>query len=245
MKQDTPRLDGAASEPLAPWYDPWRDLPDNLVKAILDYRSRSPDLQNAFVVFIGGGAATGKSTLAMDIARLFGIKNVLSTDALRQAVRIMHPSDAIIQAETWEVRNHLETKKSNVTIYDGLLEQVERLEPFMMPMSRYFLSKGMTSIIEGIHVLPSTTLQKLADSPRNVVFFVDSTDDRIHYNYRLRRRTTHLRAEQNEFQRVDDRIALHREIIQQTMNAGMPIIEANDWRELLCQATKIILNRIT
>lgn len=208
------------------------------------YRSRSPSEENAYIILIGGGASIGKSTLAWELAHLLGIRNVISTDTLRQAIREVDNTDPILMAETWEVWKILGLCESDEAIMEGLTRQATLIERVFMPMTNYFLSKGMPTIVEGIHVLPSLRVCELAKHKRYTVFFLDTNDTQMKANYNSRRYSTHMRSDCTGFSNINKRLALQRQIIRSVNMAGMTVLSTMDWSRLICNSLDIITGNL-
>lgn len=208
------------------------------------YHSRSPSEENAYIVLIGGGASIGKSTLAWELAHLLGIKNVISTDTLRQAIREVDNTDPILMAETWEVWKILRLCESDEAIMEGLTRQAKLIERLFIPMTNYFLFKGMPTIVEGIHILPSLQVRELAKHKRYTVFFLDANDSQMKANYNLRRYSTHMRSDCTGFSNINKRLALHRQIIRGVNKAGMTVLSTMDWSRLICNSLDIITDNL-
>lgn len=233
-----------ASSPLHPEYS----IPTGQIELFQErlsiYRSRSPSEENAYIVLIGGGASIGKSTLAFELAHLLGIRNVISTDTLRQAIREVDNSDPILMAETWEVWEILGLCESDEAIMEGLTRQAAQIERLFIRMANYFLSKGMPTIVEGIHILPSLRVCELAKHKPYTVFFLDSNDTQMKANYNFRRYSTHMRSDCTGFSNINQRLALQRQIIRGVNKAGMTILSTMDWSRLICNSLDIITSNL-
>ena len=209
------------------------------------YYNRPPTKENAFIIFIGAGAATGKSTLAWQLAQLFGVRNVISTDMIRQIIRNENNTPSLINAETWNAWQHIETHKKDESLYDGLKAQAKVLEPKFISLIKHLLSKGMPTIIEGIHILPdSTNIYNMIPENRHVIFFVDMPEKRIIENYEDRMHSTHMRDKKEGFSSIGDRILLHKRIIQHAKNDNMPVIYGENWVDIIESASNIIMKQI-
>ncbi len=213
----------------------------NLIRFIY---GREQGLDNAFIILIGGGAAVGKSTLAWQIASVMGVRTVIGTDVIRQIVRHERPDDDAIQAETWAVGSRVGGNDHDDQMYLGLVSQSARLQPLIEAMCTYLLGKGMAAIVEGIHLVPSVKLTRLAANPRYIVFFVDATESRIRLNYRYRAVSTHMRSSSEGFSEVNRRLRLHREIVKRARASGLPILSADDWPALINSAITLVEEKL-
>ena len=212
----------------------------------IKYYSRPPAKENAFVIFIGAGAATGKSTLAWQLAHILGVRSVISTDIVRQIIREEEHGHSLINAETWEAWKYVETHKNEDTLYEGLRAQAKVIKPRLISVIKHILSKGMTTIIEGIHILPdSKEIFDIIAENRHVVFFVDIPEKRLIENYEDRRHSTHMRDSKESFSSIEDRILLHKHIIQHAKRNNMPVVFGESWAEIIESARIIIMNQIT
>jgi len=226
-----------------PHSDSYCNLIFKYESTLTEYYSRQPDNKNAFIIFIGGGAATGKSTIAWELARTLGIRNIISTDLVRQIIRQFNP-DEVLQAETWDLWRIVSNTKSNETLYEGLEAQTKIIEPFIISLTEYALAKGMSTIIEGIHILPKSALGQTIKKDNHILFFIDAPEDRIDKNYNLRKRSTHMRQTTQSFVGVDERIRLHNQIIKNAKQEGETVIEEENWEKLITQALEIVFRHI-
>ncbi|MDQ1351332.1 MAG: 2-phosphoglycerate kinase [Acidobacteriota bacterium] len=226
-----------------PHSDSYCNLAFKYESNLREYYSRQPDNKNAFIIFIGGGAAAGKSTIAWELARTLGIRNIISTDFVRQIIRQINP-DEVLQAETWDLWRFLSDTRSNETLYEGLEAQTKIIEPFIISLTEYALTKGMSTIIEGIHILPKSVLGQTIKKDNHILFFIDAPEDRISKNYSLRKRSTHMRKTTQSFVNVDERIRLHNQIIKNAKQEGETVIEEENWEKLINQALEIVFRHI-
>ncbi len=226
-----------------PHSDSYCNLIFKYESTLTEYYSRQPDNKNAFVIFIGGGAATGKSTIAWELARTLGIRNIISTDLVRQIIRQLNP-DEVLQAETWDLWRFVSDTKSNETLYEGLEAQTKIIEPFIISLTEYALAKGMSTIIEGIHILPKSILCQTIKKNNHILFFIDAPEDRIETNYNLRKKSTHMHQTTQSFVSVPERIRLHNQILKNAKKEGETVIEEENWEKLINQALEIVFRHI-
>jgi 2-phosphoglycerate kinase len=210
---------------------------------LVEYFSRSPDNKNAFVIYIGGGAAGGKSSIAWEIAKIIGIRNIISTDMVLQVSRQYNQAREL-QMETWDLWRLVGETCNNETLYKGLEMQTILIEPMLISLAEFALSKGMTTILEGIHILPKSKLSKNIKQENQVLFFIDASEERIRENYNLRRISTHMRKTGQGFVNIDKRIILHNQIIRNACEEGQIVIRDDNWGRLLDKALEIVFNHI-
>ncbi len=205
---------------------------------------RGQTQENAIILFIGGGAAVGKSTLAWYLGSVMGIRTIIGTDVIRQIVRHERPSDYMIQSETWAIGKTPGDQKYVQNEYHGLAMQSARLETVIESLCVYLLGKGMTSIVEGIHLIPSAALMRLSANPKCIVFFVDATEARLRSNYKFRAVSTHMRNPLEGFSSIDRRIRLHNQIIKNALASGLPVLLADHWPKLIKDTMTLVSNKL-
>jgi len=90
-------------------------------------------------VFIAGGSFQGKSLIALKLASKFNFSGVLTTDMLRNFLKIQYPEKTIFSTSTYKMtRNDLELQKEAVSSI--LKKQIE-----------IYQSRGEKMIFEGMH----------------------------------------------------------------------------------------------
>lgn len=226
-----------------PHSDSYYNLIFKYESALIEYYKRKPDNMNTLIIFIGGGAATGKSTIAWELAKVLGIRNIISTDFVRQIIRQFN-SESVLQSETWDTWNIVSETKNPETLYKGLKAQTKIIEPFIISLIEYALAKGMSTIIEGIHILPNGDLWQSIKNDNHILFFINASEDRINENYRLRKRSTHMRQTTQSFVSIDERIVLHNQIVKNAKEVGETVIEEENWDKLVKQALDIVFGHI-
>ncbi len=230
-------------QPVFPHSDSYYNLIFKYEANLSEYYKRQPDNKNALIIFMGGGAATGKSTIAWELAKTLGIRNIISTDFVRQIIRQFN-TDNLLQYETWDVWQLVSQSKNQETLYQGLEAQTKIIEPFILSLIEYALAKGMSTIVEGIHILPNSNLWQSIKKNNHLLFFINASEDRINENYRLRKRSTHMRQTAQNFVGIDERIVLHNQIIKNAKDTGATIVEGENWNILINKALDVVFRHI-
>ena len=233
----------ATHRALLPFFPSSSSYPTNIAafEALLfNNYNRSPSQKNAFVIYIGGGAGTGKSTLAVQLANLLGVRNILSTDMIRQTLRQSDGASQIIKDETWDAWRNISDIKTVDALYEGLKKQANLLGPMVTSVAEYALHKGMSTIIEGIHILPDANIVEHINGAQNLLFFLDATDEQIEKNFEMRKHSTHMRTVREGFASLEDRIALHAKMIKLTREKKLKVVTGDNWDEIINSAKNVI-----
>ena len=116
---------------------------------------RSPD--KPILILFGGATGTGKSSLATEVAHRLGIKKILSTDTVRQIMRMMFsaellPSIHCSSYEAWKDRNVLHLSKSRIV--EAFEEQAAKVCAGVKAMILRSVEENISLVIDGVHLVP-------------------------------------------------------------------------------------------
>jgi 2-phosphoglycerate kinase len=113
----------------------------------------------AFAVLIGGTSGSGKSSLAAELQKRLNGRarrwQIVSTDEIRQELRVSFPSSHLIWRSTYNITENVYdgTDKSKEKVIEGYLAQTSIVEKklidsfFPSPFSQLLL-------VEGVHITP-------------------------------------------------------------------------------------------
>ena len=116
---------------------------------------RSPD--KPILILFGGATGTGKSSLATEVAHRLGIKKILSTDTVRQIMRMMFSSELLPSIhcssyEAWKDRNVLHLSKSRIV--EAFEEQAAKVCAGVKAMILRSVEENISLVIDGVHLVP-------------------------------------------------------------------------------------------
>jgi len=102
------------------------------------------------VVVVGGGSFQGKSLLALHIAHAFSIPKLLSTDCIRNTLKVLNPDDPRYSTSTYLMPPRM------------LASQFVEVSRVLMGLLRICEERGEDVLVEGIHFSPGflTTVRR-------------------------------------------------------------------------------------
>jgi 2-phosphoglycerate kinase len=108
------------------------------------------------VIMIGGAPGTGKTTVAINVAKILKIDQILQTDLLRDVMWLYesekdNPMLFTVTHECWKFLG----KKSRKNVIRGALLHAETLHEKIIRIVRKSLKDGRSIIVEGAHVTPA------------------------------------------------------------------------------------------
>lgn len=113
---------------------------------------KTPD--RPVIVLIGGATGTGKTTIANELAHRLGIGKVLSTDTIRQIMRMMVAPDLLpaIHRSSFEAwKDHPE---GEAAVVEAFLEQSRRVLVGVRALLDRAIQENDSVIIDGVHLVP-------------------------------------------------------------------------------------------
>ena len=194
-------------------------------------------VRKPLVLLIGGATNTGKSTLAADIAYRLGIRQVLSTDSIREVMRQRYPEDDILKEPSYRAGEH-----SADTFADRFIKQAGSVWRTLLPIVERCEWGGESIAVEGVHVLPSVVCDRHGCGPERWVFVITSLRDPAVHEERflLRSKSTHFNKPPERYLVHFDGVRRANELFKRLGKlAGIPIIDTADYREareaILCR----------
>jgi 2-phosphoglycerate kinase len=114
------------------------------------------------IVALEGASATGKSMLALDLISALSTTRIISTDSIRQILRVIYSQNEYpeLYCHTYQAHKYKQSGNSELNaIIRGFLAQLDLIGPHITKLTERILSEGAIGIIEGVHILPSSLQQ--------------------------------------------------------------------------------------
>jgi len=123
-------------------YDVWR-------------RFEEPDIP--VIVLLGGTAGVGKTTIALEVARRLGISRVLSTDAIRQVMRIMLSADLMptLHSSSFTAYRELPgVADEEDAVIEGFLAQASTVSVGVRALIDRAVEENASLVLDGVALVP-------------------------------------------------------------------------------------------
>ena len=121
------------------------------------------------VLFIGGATGTGKSTLAMELAFLLGIRMVVSTDMIRETMRTVLSAEVVPGLHDHSFRGMLQggqvLSDPRERVLAGFRQQASQVAVGVRAVIRRALREHTHMIVEGTHLMPPFDRYLPAEQP--------------------------------------------------------------------------------
>ncbi len=207
---------------------------------------RSPD--KPVVLLIGGSSGAGKTSLGGDVAHRLGIGRIVTTDSVREIMRLMFSRDLLptIHYSSYEAWKGWPGEKSPEGVIDAFVEQSTRVNVGVTALVDRASRESHNLVIEGVHLIPG-----LLDYPRlsaraYCVHVVLANLDATDYASRFPRRTAQEEARSSEkyLENLEAILQIQEHILEMAHVHDIPIVENQDPDKSVTELTTTITDSL-
>lgn len=188
--------------------------------------------RNWTVLFIGGASGIGKSSIAYEIARFYGV-NVLEVDDVHLSVKTVTTKEKFPAIHYWDTGLNWKDIGVGGNV-NWLIDVSKEMIPILKELVNRHIEDKLPIIIEGDFIYPEFIIS--LDNPEVKSIFVNESDiNQIMKNY--------LSREGGDLQHYRAEISIaYGKWIADTCNVnGIRVIESRPWDTALTRAIKSLL----
>ncbi|MBO6111223.1 MAG: 2-phosphoglycerate kinase [Methanobrevibacter sp.] len=155
-------------EGIAIKYKNWRSL----------RRSKKP-----LIILIGGASGVGTSSMAFELANRLRLKNLISTDMIREVMRkiVSKELSPVIHKSSFDAHEAIRTPSIRIdSIVEGFISHVEVVNVGIEAIIERSVKEGISTIIEGVHVVPGFIRRDLMEDNNIIIFTLTVDDEEAH-----------------------------------------------------------------
>ena len=204
------------------------------------------------IVLIGGPTGAGKTSLGIEIAHRLGIRRVISTDSIRQIMRLMFSPELMpsIHFSSYDAWKHLLAPLSlNADpVIEGFREQVVRVSVGTRAMIDRAIEENVSMVLDGVHVVPGfIDLEPYRDKAYLFTMMVSTLDEaRFKHRFISRQENTVSRPVHKYLANLDSILKIQNYVLSMAEQHNAPIIDNLTFDETVAEALRLIgdfLNR--
>lgn len=212
---------------------------------------RRPD--KPVLVLIGGAPGVGKSSLAAELAYRLGIRRVVSSDAVREALRsLISPqlSPSLHRSSFTAWRSDLlpseqktaKPKRKRVT--RGFQAQAQQLGTALTAIVERSVVEATSVVVEGIHLVPGLLPLDAFDDATVLELVLVVSDEAQHRDHFAAREieTRNKRSQGSYVEHFEEIRMIHDYLAKRAEGEGVPVIEASNFDEAVDRALELVLN---
>lgn len=171
---------------------------------------RYQEPERPVILLLGGPAGAGKTSLSLEVASRLGIHRVVSTDAIRQVMRIMLSPELVpaVHASSYDAWKVLARgSRTDDPVVEGFRDQAQIVSVGVRAIIDRAIAENASVIIDGVSVVPGLIDLEPYRDRAEVVFLLVATLDTDVFRGRFESRA------KGETQRVPHRYIEHMDAI--------------------------------
>ncbi len=179
------------------------------------------------IILIGGASGVGTSSMAFELASRLRLKNLISTDMIREVMRkiVSKELSPVIHKSSFDAHESIRTPSIRVDpIIEGFISHVDVVNVGIEAIIERSVKEGISTIIEGVHVVPGFIRQDLMEN-NNIIIFTLTVDDEESHKQRF-----YSRCRQPWVKRSLDRYMENFDTIRKTQKFLVEQAKINDVR---------------
>ena len=190
-------------------------------------RFQEPD--RPVVLLLGGATGSGKTSLALEVARRLAIHHVLSTDSIRQIMRIMLSRELVpaIHASSYDAHRMLSRSVAHEDpVIDGFLAQASIVSVGVRAMLDRAVAENASLILDGVSIVPGLLDLSEYRDRAHVIFLVVATLDVAAFRARFEARALESqRAPHRYLENLDAILRIQDHFLELADRHDIPIVD--------------------
>ncbi len=202
------------------------------------------------ILLLGGTSGVGKSSLALEVARRLSIARVLSTDSIRDVMRVMVSNDLVptLHVSSFEAHSRLvsEVREGLDPVIEGFLEQSRTVSVGVRAVIERAIKEGTNTALDGVSLVPG--LFDVADwQDRAHVFFLLAADqdrESLHDHLVARAHGRGARASERYMQNFQEIFRIQEDLLERAEIFGIPVVDVQDLESAAQQVVAYVVDQL-
>ncbi|MCP5042832.1 MAG: hypothetical protein GY944_17545 [bacterium] len=186
------------------------------------------------IILLGGSTGVGKTSLALEVARRLGISRVLSTDSIRQVMRLMLSQELVPQIHSSSFDAHQFTASAAEDLISardhvvaGFMSQASVVSVGVRGMIDRAIEESTSMILDGVSLVPGMIDLDAYEDQAHIIYLVvarmDEDSFRSHFIARGKRQL-HRNA-QRYVQNLDGILRIQEQFLELADRFDIPIVD--------------------
>jgi 2-phosphoglycerate kinase len=186
------------------------------------------------IILLGGSAGVGKSTIAVELAHRLGITRVISTDAVREVMRIMFSPELMptihrSSYDAWKSYD-LPTSLREDIVISAFMEQALRVSAGIYALMDRALNEKISTMIDGVHLVPGFIKREYSEKALVCKMVLTTEDADIHRErFNLRGQQASTRGAQKYLENFDSIRKIQDFVVMQAHNHNVPVFDSKNF----------------
>ncbi len=211
-----------------------KDVNESAANRFQAWRSIKKGERDPMIILLGGGTGVGTTTVGTEVAHRIGIRNIISTDSIREIMRKTVSDELlpVLHSSSFDAHKALKVpiSKEKGAVMTGFQLQVSAVSVGIEAIMERAMKEGTPTMIEGLHVVPGFVREELLDRYNVMMFILHMKDEKEHKNrlYTRAFETKFKRSVDNYLENFDSIREIQKSIKKKAEEAKVPIIENTD-----------------
>ncbi|MBE6498462.1 MAG: 2-phosphoglycerate kinase [Methanobrevibacter sp.] len=139
------------------------------------------------IILIGGASGVGTSSMAFELANRLRLKNLISTDMIREVMRkiVSKELSPVIHKSSFDAYESIRTPSIRIdNVIEGFISHVDVVNVGIEAIIERSVKEGISTIIEGVHIVPGFIRKDLMEN-NNIIIFTLTVDDEESHKQRF------------------------------------------------------------
>lgn len=167
------------------------NIDSDIAKKYKNWRSLRTS-KKPLIILIGGASGVGTSSMAFELANRLRLKNLISTDMIREVMRKIISKDLspVIHKSSFDAYESIRTPSIRIDqVVEGFVSHVDVVNVGIEAIIERSVKEGISTIIEGVHIVPGFIREDLMENNNIIIFTLTVDDEESHkqrFYYRCR-----------------------------------------------------------
>ncbi|MCG8589842.1 MAG: AAA family ATPase [Proteobacteria bacterium] len=181
-------------------------------------------------LLLGGAAGVGKTSLAVEVAHRLGISRVLSTDSIRQVMRLTLSPDLspTIHASSFDAYRRLSSAmEGDDPVIDGFMTQASVVSVGVRAILDRAVAETTSLVLDGVSIVPGIVDLKRYRDVAHVIPLVVATLETDAFQQRFATRGTHQerRGTHRYVENVENILKIQEHFLELAERYNVPIVD--------------------
>lgn len=188
------------------------------------------DPDRPVIILLGGAAGVGKTSLAIEVAHRMGIARVLSSDSIRQVMRIMLSQDLMptLHASSYDAYKLLPAEaQGDDPVIEGYLSQAATVSVGIRASLDRAIAENANLVLDGVSVAPGLIdLDSYVDRADVIFLLVSALDEESFVNrFETRGSSAMDRPPHRYMENLDSILAIQNHLLELADRYDVPIVD--------------------
>lgn len=163
-----------------------KNVDPSIAKKYKNWRSLRSS-KKPLIILIGGASGVGTSSMAFELANRLRLKNLISTDMIREVMRkiVSKELSPVIHKSSFDAYESIRTPSTRIdSVIEGFISHVDVVNVGIEAIIERSAKEGISTIIEGVHIVPGFIRKDLMEN-NNIIIFTLTVDDEESHKQRF------------------------------------------------------------